>query len=204
MRIGILESVCTSFLPEILNSYHSDCPQVTTVIEIGTFDELSALLNTNSIDFLWTFDEDIQTPDWLKAFSYTDVIDFVAAPSHRLSAAGRLTLADIAHETYILTERNCSYRRVFEDHMLYSGSRLNVFLEIGNTEIIKKFVRAGLGITLLPHFTITEELMDKKLTVLHLDDYQLQMQGQLFYHKNKWLSPAHKAFLNTVISNVFS
>lgn len=204
LRIGILESVCTSFLPQLLSTYHTYYPQVSTIIEIGTFDELSALLNSNSIDILWTFDENIETPDWTKAFSYNSVIDFVASPTHRLSSKSHLTLSDITQETFILTERNCSYRRLFEEHMLYSGFRLNIFLEIGNTDIIKKFVEANLGITLLPHFTLTEELADNKLAILHLTDYQFQMQGQLFYHKNKWLFSALKAFLELVMASEFS
>lgn len=198
LRIGILESVCTSYLPQILNTYHTRYPRVSTIIQIGTFDELSVLLNSNSIDLLWTFDKPIELPEWKKAFSYSSMIDIVCSPRHRLAVSDKVVLSDIAEETFILTEKNCSYRRIFEDYMLYSGYHLNIFLEIGNTDIIKKFVEADLGITILPHFTLSEELSAAKLSILNLSDYVLQMQGQLFYHKSKWLTPALQAFINLV------
>lgn len=82
--------------------------------------------------------------------------------------------------------------------MLYRGYQPNIFLEIGNTDIIKKFVEADLGITLLPYFTLKEELQAGKLKTITLADYELNMQGQLFYHKSKWVSPALQVFLTLV------
>jgi DNA-binding transcriptional LysR family regulator len=202
LKIGILESVCTTYLPQILSLYHTRYPQVSTVIQIGTFDELSQLLHSNSIDLLWAFDKPMEIPEWKKAFSYASMIDIVCPPGHRLAGCGA-TIADIASETFILTEKNCGYRRIFEDYMLYLGHKLSVFLEIGNTDIIKKFVEAGLGIALLPRFTLEEELASGKLSAIRLTDYRLEMQGQLFYHKNKWVSPALQAFLALVGESPF-
>jgi DNA-binding transcriptional LysR family regulator len=204
LRIGILESVCTSYLPQILSRYHTLFPQVSTIISIGTFDELSVQLNANAIDILWTFDEPVEMPEWIKTFSYDSDIDVVCSPKHRLASHEGAVLADIASETFIFTEKNCSYRRLFEDHLRHSGYKPTIFLEIGNTDIIKKFVEAELGLTILPSFTLKEELSAGKLTVIHLSDYRLQMQGQLFYHKSKWLSPALQAFIGLVKENILT
>jgi DNA-binding transcriptional LysR family regulator len=198
LRIGILESVCTTHLPQILSCYHNRFPQVSTIIKIRTFDELSVLLNTNDIDVLWTFDKPVEHPEWVKAFAYNSDINVVCAPSHGLALRGEAVLADIAPETFILTEKNCSYRKIFEDYMNLMGYQPKVFLEIGNTDIIKQFVQAELGLAVLPRFTLEEDLDAGKLKILHLSDYRLQMQGQLFYHRSKWLSPALKEFLEVV------
>lgn len=204
LKIGILESVCTTYLPKLLSKYHTSYPQVSTIIQIGTFDELSTLLYSNSIDILWTFDKAIDVPEWQKAYSYTSMIDVVCSPRHRLASMPHVSLSDIESETFIFTERNCSYRRIFEDHLLRQGYHPKVFLEIGNTDIIKKFVEADLGITLLPRFTLFEELSSQRLRTLALRDYQLEMQGQLFYHKSKWLSPALQAFIDLVKTSSFT
>lgn len=198
LRIGILESVCTAYLPQILNVYHNCYPQISTVIQIGTFDELSPMLNSNYIDLLWTFDRELDLPEWKKAFSYRNKIEIVCAVNHPLSRADKVTLSDLDGETFILTEKNCSYRRIFEENLLASGICPNIFIEVGNTEMIKKFVEANLGITVLPQFTLIEELAEKKLQIVNATDFQLQMHGQVFYHKNKWLSPAMETFINLV------
>jgi DNA-binding transcriptional LysR family regulator len=168
------------------------------VIHTGTFDELAPMLNGDVIDLLWTFDQPLEVPEWIKSFTYDSRIEVVSSERHPLTGVLEATLSDLAEETFILTERNCSYRRIFEERMVALGYPPNIFLEIGNTEMIKKFVEANLGITVLPHFTLTEELDSYKLCVIPVADFQLLMQGQLFYHKSKWLSPALSSFLALV------
>jgi DNA-binding transcriptional LysR family regulator len=197
LRIGILESVCTASLPQLLSLYHTRWPRVSTVIRTGTFDELSPMLNGDIIDLLWTFDQALEVPEWIRAFSYDSRIEVVCSGKHDLAGV-EATLSQLAGETFMLTERNCSYRRIFEERMVSLGYPPSIFLEIGNTEMIKKFVEANLGITVLPHFTLTEELASNKLCVIPTSDFELLMQGQLFYHKSKWLSPALAAFLALV------
>lgn len=201
LRIGILESVCTASLPQLLSLYHARWPRVSTVIHTGTFDELAPMLNGDVIDLLWTFDQSLDIPEWVKSFSYDSRIEVVCSSRHRLAGAETATLSQLADETFILTERNCSYRRIFEERMTALRYPPKIFLEIGNTEMIKKFVEANLGIAVLPHFTLTEELASCKLRVISVTDFQLRMQGQLFYHKSKWLSPALASFLALVTEN---
>ncbi len=198
LRIGILESVCTAFLPQILHQYHITYPEVSTIIQIGTFDELTTMMNTNKVDLLWTFDQPLQVPEWEKAFYYESSISIICSPKNPLSKRKKLSLYDIKDQTFIFTERNCSYRKVFEEHLNSIGIHPNIFLEIGNTEIIKKFVEADIGIAVLPHFTLLEELVTKQLNIIHIEDYKLLMQGQLFYHKSKWISPALFEFIQLV------
>lgn len=198
LRIGVLESVCMAYIPNILSTYHSTYKNVSTIIKTGTLRELSAMLNTNQIDLLWIFDNPIDNPQWVKAFSYDNPICVVCSAQNSLAHTTGLILSDIVHETFLLTEKDCSYRRVFEEHMLSLGHPLRVFLEMGNTEVIKRFVEADLGLAVLPNFSLKEELASNKIAALDFDDYQLSMQGQIFYNKSKWLSKNMETFLNLV------
>jgi DNA-binding transcriptional LysR family regulator len=198
IRIGILESVCSAYLPQILSNYHKTYPEVSTIIQTGTFDDLAAKLNSNRIDLLWTYDTPIEAVEWEKAFEYESPISVVCSNEHPLARKDHVSVYDISEETFLLTEKNCSYRKIFVNHLQSFGITPKIFLEIGNTEIIKKFVEADLGIAVLPYFTLLEELGTNKLKVIKLNDYQLMMQGQLFYHKNKWRSPALNLFIQLV------
>ncbi len=195
LRLGILESLCTSYLPDILKECHFLYPEVSTVIRTGTFYELSLLLNTNAIDLLWTFDSEILTEEWQKVYSYYDDICIISSMDHPLSHQAGLTLSDLAAETFLLTEANCSYRALFEKQLYGYTAHPDIFLEIGNTDIIKKFVSAGLGISVLPRFTVTQELEEGRLIQLTISDFEQKMQGQIFYHKSKWVTPAMKEFI---------
>ena len=68
-------------------------------------------------------------------------------------------------------------------------------MEIGNTEIIKKFVNAGLCLSVLPYFAIKQDVEDNNLQILPISDVSLHMYSQIFYHKNKYLTSAMVEFL---------
>ena len=198
LRIGLLESVCTSYLPGILKQYHTEFPEVSTVIKIGTDKELAALLSSNSIDLLWTFDFPIKNTEWTKVHSCWNDICVIASAEHRLAGYPNINLKDIKDDTYILTEKNCSYRTVFEKQLNKVRVSPNIFLEIGNTEVIKRFVTANLGITVLPEFAVAEELKNSKVVRLYPEDFVLEMEGQIFIHKNKWMTSGINAFIEII------
>jgi DNA-binding transcriptional LysR family regulator len=198
LKIGLLESVCTAFLPQILNEFHTTFPEVNTIIKIGTYNELAVMLNTNTIDLLWTFDIPIENKEWNKVFYYENDISIIASYKNPLAKLDIVQLTDLINKPFIFTEQSCSYRNIFESKLNSLGLQPNVFLEIGNTEIIKKFTASDLGISLLPQFTLTDELKNNTLVCLNVPDFQLTMQGQLFVHKNKWITASINEFVNTV------
>ncbi len=195
--IGILESLCITYLPELIRKFYKKYPNVNTIISIGTYEELSALLNRNKIDLLWTFDKPITNKNWLKALESPSAIKVIASPAHCLLLSGEpINLSSLKNCTFIFTEQNCSYRNYFEDLLQAQGIPYNVFLEIGNTEIIKRFVESGLCLSVLPDFTLQNELSNKTIKVVNLSDFHLNMYSQIFYHKNKMLTSAMKEFIN--------
>lgn len=195
IKIGILESLCITYMPEIINRFHQENPAVNTIIKIGTFEELSLLLNTNQIDLLWTFDGPITNENWVKELEYPNQICILAAPTNRLLLEKEVSLSSFTGETFIFTENDCSYRNSFEQLLISSKIPYNTFMEIGNTEIIKKFVGSGLCLSVLPEFTIRSELKLGTIKTIYIPEFQLEMYGQVFHHKNKWISSAMKAFL---------
>lgn len=195
IRIGFYESVCTAILTKLLNTYHSLYPDVTTIIKIGTFSELSYMLNSNQVDIIWIFDTPISSYEWVKAVDYEKELALICSPDNALTKNKTLMLEDVVNEPFILTEKTCSYRTLFENAITALGHNLNVFLEIGNTEIVKEFVSANLGLSILPAFTVQTELQNRYLNILNVTDFKMTMHGQIFYHKNKWLTACMKEFI---------
>ncbi|HEX3077341.1 MAG TPA: LysR family transcriptional regulator [Lachnospiraceae bacterium] len=198
LAIGVLESVGATFLPTILNRYHTLFPQVTTVIRIGTLPELTHLLNTNQVDVIWIFDESVTNRDWIKVYEREQKIVLISSPNHPLHNRTGIQIQDILSEPFLLTEKDCSYRIAFEKTISERNGKLNIFLEIGNTEIIKKFVQSDLGLSLLPLFSVKDELERGTLGILNTTDFSLAMKEQIFYHRSKWITPSMKEFLKLI------
>lgn len=199
LNIGLLESLCITYLPELIRGFYQQYPNVNTIIQIGTYEELSVLLNTNKIDLLWTFDKQIANQNWIKALETPSAIKIISSPTHSLlqeQPKNFSSLKDLGEHTFIFTEQNCSYRNYFEGLLQAQGIPYNIFMEIGNTEIIKKFVESGLCLSVLPEFTLQNELAANTIKTVPISDFHLNMYSQIFYHKNKLLTSAMREFIN--------
>ena len=50
LRVALADSVCSTFLPDLLQQFHALCPQVELVLRTATADEMLRLLGANQID----------------------------------------------------------------------------------------------------------------------------------------------------------
>lgn len=201
LRIGILESLCTTYMPQVVADFHKMFPAINIIIKIGTFHDLSQMLNNNQIDFLWTFDRRIDSEMWTKVLEQEEEICVIASPRYTAHGKEHIGIRSLADATFIFTEQNCSYRNAFEQLLISNDVQYNLFMEIGNTEIIKKFVNAGLCLSVLPYFSIKQDVENNHLKILQISDVSLHMYSQIFYHKNKFLTPVMREFLELLKKN---
>ena len=54
LRVALADSVCSTFLPDLLQQFHALCPQVELVLRTATADEMLRLLGANQIDLAFT------------------------------------------------------------------------------------------------------------------------------------------------------
>lgn len=101
----------------------------------------------------------------------------------------------------LYTEKGCSYRFLFEQYIQEYNIPSKSTIEFWSIEAIKQSIISGLGISMLPYVTVENELSEKKLSGM---EYQTggKIATYLMYHKNKWLSPAVKAFIEMVRKHV--
>ena len=74
------------------------------------------------------------------------------------------------------------------------GMRLKTGMEVGSNEAIKQSVQAGLGLGLLSHATLEQELKLKRLVVLDVADFPIERHWYVVHRKGKRLSAAAEAF----------
>lgn len=195
LTIGAAESLCILRLPEILKKYRELYPKVEVSLKFGNCTEFRHFLRDNVIDIAYSLGTRIEADDFITEISLNEPMLLLAAPGHLLIHRERIYPKDIENEPLILTELGCSYRAVFENILRSYNIKPNVVLETGSVQAIKQFTMSGLGITLLPKVAVEEELTQGKLVALHWHGPDFGIISQVLYHKDKWLSPAMKAFL---------
>jgi DNA-binding transcriptional LysR family regulator len=105
--------------------------------------------------------------------------------------------ADLSGEQFLLTEPGCNYRLMFERELAEAGVETPTTLEFDGVETVKQCVAAGMGVAMLPAVTVEAELDRGELAALRWTGRDLTISVQMIWHKDKWVSPALAAFLET-------
>lgn len=195
LTIGAAESLCVLRLPEILKEYRRLYPKVEVSIKFGNCSEFRHYLRDNVIDVAFSLGTKIEAEDFITEIVFDEPMLLLTAPGNHLIDKKVIHPKDIENEPLILTELGCSYRAVFENILRSGNIKPNVVLESGSVQAIKQFTMSGLGITLLPKAAVEEEVSQGKLIVLNWQGPDFGIVSQVLYHKDKWLTPALKAFL---------
>lgn len=198
LNIGISESLCIFKLPALLKEYSRLYPQVQLVIRQGTPLDFARWLRENIIDVAFSLDQVINDDDLVTKILCEEPMIIVGNNEHPLISKGYIELKDIEQESFIYTERNCSYRSVIENYFADSNIKPGSSYEFDSIEAIKQFVLSGLGIALLPYAAVEKELSAGNMVDLNLIEPKIEMYTQIVYHKNKWLSPTLLSLLDLV------
>lgn len=199
LRIGSIASLSMGVLPPVLLEFRTLCPQVETNIETSRFvTELLDMMRQNDVDLLYFLDRKLYSSEWIKVFERPETIVFVTYPSHPLAGKKNVPMERLLEEPLILTTRGVSYCDDLEQLLAAKGLELHPFLEIGDTDVIIKLLQQQAGISFLPQYLVQEYLDAGILTVITTDIPIIQMWSQLIYHKNKWITPQMRIFIDLV------
>ncbi|MDT8899986.1 LysR family transcriptional regulator [Anaeroselena agilis] len=202
LTIGTAESLCLHRLPGVFNTFRALCPQVEISICFDIGSDYRALVRKNLIDLAIFFDVPCCEPDLITHVLFEEPMTVIAAPSHPLTGKPRISPGDLSGEALVLTPEGCTYRRIFESILTQAGARPSSVMGISSNEVIKRFVGDGWGIGFLPRVVVEHELAAGHLAALNWAGPPFSINAQLTYHKNKWLSPALKAFIGVALEQM--
>jgi DNA-binding transcriptional LysR family regulator len=129
--------------------------------------------------------------------SYQPVYSFEPALimplGHDLAERERVTIEDIAPYGLILPPRRLTtwrmIDRVFQQHQV----PLNVTLEVGGWEVIKRYVELGFGISIVTGICLRDE---DKLVAKNMSDYFPKRSYGTVMRRGKYLSAQARAFVD--------
>ena len=183
LRIALADSVCSTFLPDLLQRYHAQFPQVELVLCTATDDGMLQMLTTNQVDLAYTLDHPLLQPTLVRAVDVPEPVCFIAPAGHPLAARDTVLLEELVQQEFLLTER---------------GMQLQPYLELGSAALLCQMVERGMGLSFLPEYIVRAALAAGTLARLNVPDCRVEMHRQLFYHRDKWLTPQMKGFIALV------
>lgn len=198
LSVGAPESLCVMRLPGIFKEFHERCPGVELIVKLESSIEFRRMLKENIIDVAVWIACTKQEEDFIVDVQFPEPMVLLVSPSHPFTKKEIVTPQDINDQSLILTEKGCTYRAAFENILSEAGIKPRSILETGSIQAIKQLTADGLGISLLPLIAARDDIDNGRLICLNWAGPDFGLTTQVVYHKDKWLSPALRIFLDLV------
>jgi LysR family transcriptional regulator, low CO2-responsive transcriptional regulator len=195
--VGANEGTCLHILPEVFAQFKRDYPNVAVSIKRSDYARILESILENSVDFgvvsLPVNDNRLEAQ-----MIHRDHLVAITAPKHPLAARKSVTVAEIA--SYPLVVPKLGHTRDALDALFYDHHvKPNLAMELDSSELLKRFVAAGVGVGFIARSNIEEDIRAKALVAITLDDVQIRRDLALVFRKDKSLSRAARAFMDIAL-----
>lgn len=196
IRMAMADSLFHPVIVEGFSGFRQAYPQIRLKVTTAGTDEMFRLLDHNEVDIVCTLDSHIYDASYVIAHEERVDVHFICAASHPLAKADHVTVRDIIHEPFLLTEKGMSYRRLLDQYMASHNLEIRPVLEIGGADAICRLVAEGMGLSFLPDY-VTKRAVEKGTIVrLQVEDFSVELWKQLLYHRDKWMAPHIRAAID--------
>jgi len=200
INIEATETLCIYRLPALLLEYRQQYPLVEVRVHADSPDFLD-LLRNNSIDVALALTNGVEDSDMAVMTLCEEKMIMVTSPLHPLAEKSTVLPEDLSGHCFILSEAGCIYRPMILEVFKKYEVKPSATMELSSIGARKECTRCGLGVTLLPKVAANVELDRKELVELNWQGPCLDVKTQIIHHREKWLSPALKSFLNLCSSS---
>ncbi|MEO7145369.1 MAG: LysR family transcriptional regulator substrate-binding protein, partial [Bryobacteraceae bacterium] len=131
---------------------------------------------------------------------HSDEIKLLLPPGHALAGKPSVTCRDLKHESLLLPKAGTTRARLNAWLEPVEGD-IQISMELDSTEMMKRFVMAGLGLSFLAASQTQEEVEAGRLVVASLGPEPMIRQLALVYRKDKALSKAALGFIQAILDH---
>ena len=186
----------TYLLPKLMNDFKRKHPGVSFQVRVGDSREIIQQVGSHQV-LLGIVGSKIADAQINYTPFLEDELIIVAAPSFIKSKM--LSLKDLCQYPMVLREEGSGTRREAEKLLEAQGvscGNVKVAGIFGSTDAVKQAAKAGLGLTILSRYSVTEELKHNLLRELKLADPPMKRVFYIVTHKKRTLPLLYSLFLN--------
>ncbi|MDP2227861.1 MAG: LysR family transcriptional regulator [Moraxellaceae bacterium] len=200
LRIGASLTIGNYLLPGLIGSFMRQHPGAHVALDVTNTRHVIQALKDFRIDagFIEGFchEPDIDALPWCR-----DELVIFAARDHALAQAATLTPDDLAGADWILREPGSGTREIFDNAVLGRVPRINLLMEFGHSEAIRRVVETGLGIGCASRRTLEEAFAQGRVVPLNTPFLDLSRDLFLLVHQQKYRTEGLRLFLEHCIAN---
>jgi len=197
LRVGANEATCLYVLPEVFAEYCRRYPPVQINIYRNFSYKVTEKLENGSIEvgFLTL---PIQSPSLVIRPIFRDKLMLMVSPRNPLAKHKTAAVADIVKHPILLPKTGHT-RRLLDKLFRPHRDELQVRMELPSIGIIKSFVAADLGVSIISASFARDEVAAGRVKLIDLEDVELFRELGLAYRRDRTLSCASTAFIDILL-----
>ncbi|MBB6713702.1 LysR family transcriptional regulator [Clostridium gasigenes] len=194
ITIGASTTIGIYILPDIIKSFSEKYKDIEISIIIENTTNIKNLILQNKVDFAYVEGE-VKSREINIEKIWEDELVFICGNDHKWKNINVIKADDLSGEKLIMREYGSGSREIIENYLKSKEINYDIFLELGNTEAIKKTVEANLGIGCVSEKCIEEKLRYGDLNCFRLEGRKIKRELLLITHKDKFISNNMKEFI---------
>jgi DNA-binding transcriptional LysR family regulator len=168
IRLGATPSLCTGLLPDVLRAFHDRYPGIRLLIEEGGSHDLVRELARGALDLALVV---LPLPTPSPALKTVELLreDLVIVSSPEAPAPGRgrtVRISDLEGERLVMFRHGYDLRELTVAACRAEGFEPDFAVEGGEMDAVLGFVRAGLGVAVVPRMVATKSGRGLRVTPL--------------------------------------
>ncbi|MFH7326180.1 LysR family transcriptional regulator [Desulfurivibrio sp. C05AmB] len=196
LKIAASSTIGNYVLPYFIGVFKKLYPAVFLNMEVCNTRQAEKLIVEGVVDLGFVEGEvshdQVKTIPWLR-----DELVVIAAPTHPMAEKTTFEVpADLNRCQWIMREKGSGTAQVFKKKLGDNVTGLQVAMELGHTEAIKKAVESGAGVACLSSLTICRELEEGRLTSLRVEGLDMGRTLHTIHYRHKAMTGLMRAFVN--------
>jgi len=193
------EGTCLHILPEVFADFKRQYPNVAVAVKRLEHNKILETIIDNSCDF-GVISMPVNDKRLTVVIIHRDELVLITPPGHPLAARKKATVAEIGQYPLLLPKVGRT-RDAIENLFADRGVKPTVSMELDSSELMKRFVAAGIGVGFIAHSNVVEDLQAKVMAAVGLADANIQRDLALVFRKDKALSRAALAFIDIAVKH---
>ncbi|BEV72094.1 MULTISPECIES: LysR substrate-binding domain-containing protein [unclassified Paludibacterium] len=194
IKVGTTKTIGNYLLPGILQDYHQTEGGGYPTLFIGSTGDLCNKLQTTELDVA-IIERTVQDATLTKRPWIRDEMIVIAPPDSTLGLEGKLQMAELEKQAWVLREQGSGSREQFDFHI---GRRLKhprIALEINATEAIINAVIHGVGLAFVSRIAVTQAVAHGLVRALPMPEF-FHREFCIATYSEKYVGPELQALLD--------
>jgi LysR family transcriptional activator of glutamate synthase operon len=193
IRFGFPNSLGINLVPKVVSKFHKEHPNVKFRFKQGMSSSLEEAVVKGQIDLALVTPLPEQHPHITGDVLLTEELFAILPPDHILAQSQTIRLEQLKDESFVLFSEGYSLRTIVWDACKQAGFTPKIGFEGEETDTIRGFVAAGMGVSLLPEtalkdgsplstvkIRVTEPKVSRSVGIIRRSEEKLPLVAEVF------------------------